>query len=115
MSKKVNVPLNEFFKNHDSKKENTIGKIIDNNKGSFTELPYLAFEDILKVRLFGKKKGYKKYAFENWKNTDEIKDAMFRHLLESLTVENDIESGIDHIAHVAFNALIYLHNKKLKK
>jgi hypothetical protein len=92
-----------------------IGKFFDKTKGAYSEIPHLAMDYILKIRLFGKSKGYNNKAFENWKSEDQIKDAIFRHLHQSYFQENDSESGIDHIAHACFNCMIYLHNKKLKE
>lgn len=94
---------------HKPLEDRKIGKIVT-DKGSFSELPFLSLSPLLEVRKFGKAKGYKTLAFENWTSKSEIKDAIFRHLLDSMSNENDKESNLNHMAHVCFNAMIYLHN-----
>ena len=60
--------------------------------------------------------GAKKYAAHDWLYVPEAKDryqaAMLRHLLQSNTEAVDPETGIEHIAHVAWNALAILELKR---
>lgn len=56
--------------------------------------------------------GAKKYSRSSWKTVDNAMtrytDAKFRHILEGEISERDIESGLLHKAHEAWNALATL-------
>jgi len=61
--------------------------------------------------------GVRKYAAHGWETVPEARrrylDAMIRHMLKSLQgEESDPESGLDHLAHMAWNALCVLELKE---
>lgn len=73
-------------------------------------LPLPLIEEIVKVYTFGANK----YAENSWQNLpngkQRYKAALLRHLVASDKGEaNDPESGINHLAHVAWNAIAMLH------
>ena len=64
-------------------------------------------EELLSVLEFGAQK----YAEESWKQIDETRysDALYRHFLEySKGQVTDTESGCNHMAHIAANAMFIL-------
>jgi hypothetical protein len=69
-----------------------------------------AVEEIVKVYTFGAGK----YGDNNWQNLPDgynrYKAAMFRHLVASENGEQlDNESGLPHLAHMAWNGIALLH------
>lgn len=73
----------------------------------------LALMEVVKVATFGARK----YEPESWKLVDNgstrYKSALYRHLLDPQ--ELDEESELDHLAHVAWNALALLQLKMEKE
>lgn len=88
----------------------TLGRKFDNDKPRADLLLDFgkALIAIAEVATFGAKK----YAAHDWLHVPDARDryqaAMLRHLLQSNTEEVDPETGIEHIAHVAWNALAIL-------
>ena len=76
------------------------------------DFPY-AVAEVCKVATFGAEK-YSRY---NWKNglpISEIEDSLLRHLSAFHSGEDlDAESGMLHMAHVAWNALAILEIQQL--
>lgn len=56
--------------------------------------------------------GANKYSPSGWKTVPDARerywDALHRHLLAMSTTDKDEESGLDHLAHAAWNALAVL-------
>ena len=80
------------------------------NKLRWNLLPLDLIEEIVKVYHFGAQK----YAPNTWQNLengyDRYKAALFRHLVAFEKGEtHDPESGLNHLSHVAWNALAILH------
>lgn len=71
----------------------------------------LALQEIGKVATYGANK----YAPGNWLLVEGAERrymaALLRHLMQSKTEGQDQETGIDHLAHVAWNALAVLELK----
>ena len=67
-----------------------------------------AIEYVARVSQFGSKK----YAWDNWRHLDEglqrYTDADARHFIQESYEENDIDSGLLHAGHHAWNALARL-------
>lgn len=90
---------------HESKKNDIIeGKL------RWDLLPLHLVEHIVKVYTFGSRK----YGDNTWQNLpngyQRLKAAMLRHLTAHEKGEvNDPESGLPHLAHVAWNALSLIH------
>ena len=80
-------------------------------------MPLESLEEVMKVIDFGANK----YAPNTWQNNtiQECYDALFRHLKEWKVkdIPIDEESGLNHMAHVAANALmiLYLYKKEVKE
>ena len=75
-------------------------------------LPLPLIEEVVKVYTFGAEK----YEENSWQNLPDgyrrYKAALLRHLVASDKGEvNDPESGLNHLAHVAWNAIAMLHFK----
>lgn len=75
-------------------------------------LPLPLIEEIVKVYTFGAGK----YEENSWQNLPDgyrrYKAALLRHLVATDKGEvNDPESGLNHLAHVAWNAIAMLHFK----
>ena len=72
--------------------------------GSFAK----ALEEVAKVGTFGANK----YTPNGWKSVpmaqDRYYDALWRHLLASNYQPTDEDSGLDHLAHAAWNILALL-------
>jgi hypothetical protein len=82
----------------------------DDGKLRWDLLPWLMIEKIVKVYTFGAQK----YGDNNWQNLkngyDRYKAAMMRHMMEFEKGELvDKESGIEHLAHMAWNAIALLY------
>lgn len=85
------------------------------NKLRWELLPLSLIEEIVKVYTFGASK----YKENSWQNLPDglrrYKAALLRHLVASDKGEvNDPESGINHLAQVAWNAIAMLHCKMEK-
>lgn len=83
---------------------------LDAGKTRWDLLPLRAMEEIVKVYTF--RAG--KYGDNNWQNLpygyNRCKVAMFCHLAASERGEQlDNESGLPHLAHMAWNAIALLH------
>ena len=56
--------------------------------------------------------GATKYAWKGWEKVENgtvrYRDALMRHLVESTITEQDNDSSLPHLAHVAWNALTIL-------
>lgn len=88
----------------------TRGIKFDAGKTRWDLLPLRTVEEIVKVYTFGAGK----YGDNNWQNLPDgynrYKAAMFRHLAASERGEQlDSESGLPHLAHMAWNAIALLH------
>lgn len=75
-------------------------------------LPLPLIEEVVKVYTFGAGK----YAENSWQNLPDgyrrYKAALLRHIVASEKGEaNDPESGLNHLAHAAWNAIAMLHFK----
>lgn len=68
----------------------------------------MALNEVAKVATFGAEK----YTPSGWVSVENAKerytDALYRHLLASVTEHADAESGLSHVAHAAWNALALL-------
>ena len=104
--------MTEIMKMNESIKETK-------NKLRWSLMPMKALEEVMKVIDFGANK----YEINSWQNNtiQECYDALFRHLVK---FENkyhndeypiDDESGLDHMAHIATNALFILYLCKKNK
>ena len=83
---------------------------IKDDKLRWELLPLSIVKEIVKVYHFGAKK----YAPNSWQNLpngyERYKAAMIRHLVAFEEGEtNDNESGLNHIAHMAWNAIAMLY------
>lgn len=84
------------------------------NKLDYTILPWEVVGEVVKVFEFGASK----YTRDNYQQGDGLPLANYhqsamRHLVASMTGEwLDPESQLDHMAHVAANALMYLWQKQ---
>lgn len=91
----------------------TAGMKFDNDKPRLDLLLDFgkALEEIGKVATFGANK----YAPGNWLLVQDAQSryqaALLRHLFQSNTAEKDPETDLDHLAHVAWNALAVLELK----
>ena len=89
-------------------------KKYDEGKLRWDLLPLKEIEDIVKIYTFGAEK----YGDNTWQNLkggyNRYKAAMFRHLMEfeKGNVYDD-ESGMNHLAHMCWNAIAMLHLSKL--
>ena len=98
------------------------GNKFDNGKPPVAEM-LLDFQkplmEVAKVWDFGAKK----YSKSGWKSVPDAKNrymnALCRHLLKSVEEPIDEESGLSHLVHMCFNALVVLHfeleEKRCKK
>lgn len=72
-----------------------------------------ALMEVAKVGTFGAEK----YARDSWRQVENgeqrYTDALWRHLLAA--DEKDLESGLDHLAHLAWNILAVLELKMVGK
>ena len=89
------------------------GVKLDTGKPRMELLPLEALESIAEVMTFGANK----YCDNGWKTVpnglDRYKGALLRHLVAIEKGETvDPESGLDHYAHVACNALFMLYLRK---
>lgn len=89
------------------------GKKYDQGKLRWDLLPLTLIEDIVKIYTFGANK----YGENTWQNLEggynRYKAAMFRHLMEFEKGNvNDNESGLNHLAHMAWNAIAMLYLSK---
>ena len=93
-----------------------VGKKDDEGKLRWDLLPLKEIEDIVKIYTFGAEK----YGDNTWQNLkggyNRYKAAMFRHLMEFEKGNiNDEESGLNHLAHMAWNAIAMLYLSKPKE
>ena len=92
------------------------GKKYDEGKLRWDLLPLKEVEDIVKIYTFGAEK----YGENTWQKVsngyNRYKAAMFRHLMEFEKGNiNDEESGLNHLAHMAWNAIAMLYLSKPKE
>lgn len=97
--------LNNFVKEMKYDEGKLLGNVI------FEDFPD-AIREVIRVATFGAKK----YARSSWKTVSNGKqrysDAKARHFLDaSAGIDLDSESGLDHLAHEAWNALAVLQLK----
>jgi len=81
----------------------------DEGKLQWKLMPWEALEEVVKVLEFGAKK----YAPDNWKKLDHLRDraeqAAMRHLIAYMKKEDkDPETGLSHMAHLMCNALFLI-------
>jgi len=88
------------------------GRKFDDGKPRMCEMIQdfgIALEEVAKVWAFGANK----YEKGNWRHLDNAfnrySNALVRHLVAEQQARNDLESGLYHAAHVAWNALARLH------
>lgn len=90
-----------------TEQENTIKKGMKFNTGKlrYSIIPMEAVREVVKVSEYGAIK----YEPNNWKNIKDMNiyyDALMRHIIAWKTGEtHDLESGLHHLAHGAWNAL----------
>lgn len=82
------------------------GKKYDNGKVDLSILPFESLERVSRVMMFGEEK----YGRDNWRHLEDpdkrLMKAMLRHISEIIKGNRyDNETGMEHIAHVACNAL----------
>ena len=86
-------------------------------KIDYTIIPWEGMDEVVAVF----EMGAKKYARDNYKLGDGLpldtyRKSMLRHLLQSVKLQDvDEESGLDHIAHLVANGLMYLWQKEHEK
>lgn len=86
-------------------------------KIDYTIIPWEGMDEVVAVF----EMGAKKYARDNYKLGDGLpldtyRKSMLRHLLQSVKEQDvDEESGLDHIAHLVANGLMYLWQKEHEK
>ena len=83
---------------------------LNHGKPKWTILDFKSLEEV--VRVF--EMGAEKYGVDAYKQEDlpkeDLLDSMQRHLVELIDEQDhDLESGLNHAAHIAANALMYLH------
>ena len=91
----------------------TPGAKLDNGKTKAAVLHdfALALQAVAQVGTFGAEK-YSRGGWQHVPNGQErYSDALWRHLLKSRHEEIDPDSGLDHLAHLAWNALSVLDLK----
>lgn len=81
----------------------------DEGKPAFSNIPRLALLEVTKVMTHGANK-YGKFNYSGQIENTRLTDALERHLNQYLVGEDIDESGYNHIAHVAANALMLLDN-----
>lgn len=91
-------------------REPSVGLRYNAGKLPYHLLPDDAIQEVVRVL----QKGAEKYAERNWQNglkwDSECASSLQRHLAAwKLGEDNDSESGLPHMAHVATNALFLLH------
>jgi hypothetical protein len=80
----------------------------DTNKLSWTILPFIALEHVVKVFMFGQSK-YSRGNYRNGFEQHRLIDALLRHTIAHARGEDrDIESGEYHLAHVCCCSLMLL-------
>lgn len=86
----------------------TLVKKFDNNKPSFTAIPKKALRELAVVFTYGKNK-YGKFNYSGKIDLTRYLDALHRHL-NSYEISEDLdpETKVNHLAHVAANALMAL-------
>lgn len=86
-------------------------------KIDYTIIPWEGMEEVVAVFEIGAQK----YVRDNYKLGDGLpldtyRKSMLRHLLQSVKLQDaDEESGLDHIAHLVANGLMYLWQKEHEK
>lgn len=90
--------------------EKAIKNDMKDNKLRWDLLPLKLVEEVVKVFSFGAKK----YAPDTWQNLENgyqrYKAALFRHMVSYEKGEtHDPESGLHHLAHMAWNALAMMY------
>lgn len=87
------------------------GKRYNQSKLRWHNVPLWLMEPVVEVGHFGEQK-YDSYNFLKGLSVTDTLDSLKRHLsqLENPNVsDNDHESGLNHLAHVAWNAIVALH------
>jgi len=97
------------------------GKKFDSgiDKLDWSLIPWEIIEGLVKVLNYGKVKYNENPDNPNWKNVDGGKQryfaAMMRHFMQDKGGEVlDNESGLEHLDHFLFNAIAYVHFKRLE-
>jgi Domain of unknown function (DUF5664) len=92
------------------------GERKNNGKTRWRNVPLFLFEDVIKVGEFGESK-YATYNYLKGLGLNDTLDALKRHLMK---FESPYESDMDdeslqnHLAHVAWNAIVALHMYKTR-
>lgn len=94
----------------------SVGKRYNSGKLRWRNIPQFLIRDMVEVGQFGEKK-YGTYNFLNGLPVNDTLDSLYRHL-DAATDPNqsdyDEESGLHHLAHVAWNALVALYHIKTR-
>jgi hypothetical protein len=88
-----------------------VGKRFNNGKLRWRNFPMFLLRPLIEVGQKGEEK-YNTYNFLNGLYTNDCLDSLKRHLdkfEDPMLPDIDDESGINHLAHVAWNALVCLH------
>ena len=82
----------------------------DHEKPQYSLIPADALHEVVKVLTYGAQK----YSPDNWKKVPDLQrrysDALQRHLYQSLSEQNDSESGLNHLAHAVCCLLFKLQD-----
>jgi len=92
------------------------GRRDNKEKTRWRNVPLFLFEDVIKVGQFGEKK-YDTFNYMKGLSINDTLDALKRHLVKfesPYEADNDNESLQNHLAHVAWNAIVALHMLKTR-
>jgi Domain of unknown function (DUF5664) len=94
-----------------------VGRRDNKEKTRWRNVPLFLFEDVIKVGQFGEKK-YDTFNYMKGLSINDTLDALKRHLVKfESPYESDVdnESFENHLAHVAWNAIVALHMYKTRQ
>lgn len=95
----------------------TVGRRDNKEKTRWRNVPLFLFEDVIKVGQFGESK-YDTFNYMKGLSINDTLDALKRHLVKfesPYESDSDDESLQNHLAHVAWNAIVALHMYKTRK
>lgn len=98
------------------KKSQAQGRRDNKEKTRWRNVPLFLFEDVIKVGQFGETK-YATFNYLKGLSINDTLDALKRHLMKfesPYESDNDDESLQNHLAHVAWNAIVALHMIKTR-
>lgn len=108
--------LNEEVKNIEAFTRTNLGERKNQGKLRWRNVPMFLMEPLIEVGQYGESK-YETFNYLKGMTTNDSLDCLKRHLnaFESPYQEdNDPESKVNHLAHVAWNALVALHMLKTR-